>query len=774
VLTESTTGNVFGYISDVEDDWSCTAYYRYDGLAWTRWDLEGVFDWGAIIHSTSVPCNWVVGETTYLKANDTTDCADSDAEYAMPVALVANSNQLLLQGVYHPDWTPDETGDWMFIHSDCTSYYEGAGLSGERVRYQVPFGSSEVTNRPGDNCDPTVVDISGTAQTLVVDGTAPVLDFDWPDEGTGPTLVTSAFAGVKFDATDNVALFSGADDWDLQRQIATWNGSSCGTFANDTTAGHLTSGTTSALDQVAGQGLADETCYRWTLAARDANGNTAATITSGSIRTSLTGNLGRGDQHTFETWDLGGGDSLAVNVGTGNLVIDHPIVELPIRGSSVSLGATYNSHDPSDVGMGPGWRLDAFRRLTVNGDGSVTFTDGDGSRHTFTAPTGSPTVTYSRPPTLYATLTRDTAATPDRFTLTYRDQSTDVFDELTSGTGFLVREQDRHANGVDLGYTGSELSTITDTAPDPDRVIDLTWTSGRLTEIEDWAYIDGAGVVQTSATGARRRAQHQRDVCRAGPAPDLPHLQRRRPRVGHRQEPDRREDRERRPDRRHPADHLDHRLLQQSRRDRREGRVADRGHDRHEVQPSGCRPDQGPARGHARRGHRLHARVDVGRARPCRVGQAPARTIDLDRADDDVRHDLSDRTGDRHLQRDRGRRDAGSHGVDHLRRLVDGPRRQGRRAVDGDRRSLDRVRLQRQQRRDADHRQPRKRQRDDHAQLLPRDDVQYVRYRPQAPPADRGLRRRHQGWRQRRRRGRHYRVPVRRVRPEDARDPLHI
>lgn len=461
-----------------------------------------MFDWGAIIHSLSVPCNWVIGETTYLKANDTTDCADTDAEYAMPVALVANSGGTLLQGVWHPDWSPDELGDFMFIHSDCTSYYEGSGMSGERVRYQVPFGSA-VTNRPGDNCDPTVVDNSGTSQTLVVDNTAPVLNFDWPVAG-GPALVTSAFAGVKFDATDNVAGFSGADDWDLQRQSATWNGTSCGTFVNDSTTGNLTSGTSNAADQVVSQGLLDNTCYQWTLTARDANGNTAATSTSGSIRTDLAGNLGQGDQHTFESWDLGADDSLSVNVGTGNLVIDHPIVELPIRGGSVSLNATYNSHDTTNVGMGPGWRLDAFRRLTVNADSTVTFTDADGSRHTFTAPTGSPTVSYARPPTLYATLTRDTAATPDRFTLTYRDLSKDLFDELTTGTGFLVREQDRHGNGVDLGYVGSELRTITDTAPTPDRVIDLTWTSGKLTRIEDWAWIDGSGVVQTSATGSRR------------------------------------------------------------------------------------------------------------------------------------------------------------------------------------------------------------------------------------------------------------------------------
>src|SRR5688572_28298338 len=39
-LARSTTGNVFGWVSNVVDDWSCTAWYRYDGLAWARDDGE--------------------------------------------------------------------------------------------------------------------------------------------------------------------------------------------------------------------------------------------------------------------------------------------------------------------------------------------------------------------------------------------------------------------------------------------------------------------------------------------------------------------------------------------------------------------------------------------------------------------------------------------------------------------------------------------------------------------------------------------------------------
>ena len=59
-------------------------------------------------------------------------------------------------------------------------------------------------------------------------------------------------------------------------------------------------------------------------------------------------NLGLQAQHSFENWDLGAGDALGVNVGNGNLVLSHPIVSLPIEGSTLTIDLTYNSHDDVD------------------------------------------------------------------------------------------------------------------------------------------------------------------------------------------------------------------------------------------------------------------------------------------------------------------------------------------------------------------------------------------------------------------------------------------
>ncbi len=238
---------------------------------------------------------------------------------------------------------------------------------------------------------------------------------------------------------------------------------------------------------------------------RDAAGNVSGTL-SDSIDVDF-GNLGRQSQHRFETWDLGAGDELAVNLATGNLGVTHPLVTLPYRGGSLPLTLTYTSQDQNTVGLGSGWRLDLQRRLLMNEGTDVTFFDADGAAYDFTnAQTNGTVTTYTRPPGLYATLVRDTSQGIE-FTLTYRDQSRDKFDDLGGGYAILVRTEDRHGNGLDLAYGGGTMNIATVTDP-AGRVVDFTWdtapTPDRLTAITDWAWINGSGEVQTTATGSRR------------------------------------------------------------------------------------------------------------------------------------------------------------------------------------------------------------------------------------------------------------------------------
>jgi RHS repeat-associated protein len=481
-----TDPDLYAWISNVDSTWSCTAYYRFDGVAWNTTASAGRFDWGLLITSDTVSCNYVVNSNDYVKGNATADCPDTDAEYALQATLTA-------ERVYRQDVAHDDIGDLSFVHSDCASAYgggDGEAITGGETGWTNPpegFTGGNVDNRPGNNCDPLTLDGFGAspAQTITYDKTKPAPNFAAPAPG-GPAVVPSAFYTVDFTPSDNVAGISAAG-WSLQRQKATWTGSACGTFAND---GSATTGTSTAR-QLVGQSLELNTCYQWVFSATDQNGNAGST-TSGSIRTDTSGVLGLQGHLRSESWDLGAGDSLAVSVGSGNVVISHPVVSLPIRGSSVSIGLTYNSHDSSNVGFGQGWRTNMDRHLESPTWGSdVTFTSGDGSRHRFTwVPATS---SYARPPTLYATLAQQGSG----FRLTYRDGSYDIF----TAAGLLAEERDRFGNGVTLDRTVANQVSVVDAAGG--RSIVIASSGGLVRSITDWAYVQD-GIVQAGATGSRR------------------------------------------------------------------------------------------------------------------------------------------------------------------------------------------------------------------------------------------------------------------------------
>ncbi|MEI7743007.1 MAG: DUF6531 domain-containing protein, partial [Chloroflexota bacterium] len=174
--TPSTAGyinnsTVYGYISSVGSAWSCTLYRRYSGIAWNTTSTLGMFDYGTIINSTSVSCNWAVGSTDYLKANGTQVCPSTDTSNVLAVQLTA-------QRVYQNDVNHDTPGDFSFVHSDCdTTPYYGAEATGPVTPFiesrAVSFSTSIGGNRPGSNCDAIDLDGTGTGQTVTYDATAP-------------------------------------------------------------------------------------------------------------------------------------------------------------------------------------------------------------------------------------------------------------------------------------------------------------------------------------------------------------------------------------------------------------------------------------------------------------------------------------------------------------------------------------------------------------------------------------------------------------------------
>lgn len=273
-VARTKSATVYGYISSVSSAWSCTAFYRYSGIVWNTAATTGRFDWGNLINSTAVACNFVVGSTDYIKANSTTDCPDTDAEYALAATLDA-------QRVYQADAAHNGTGDFSFAHSDCGTYY-GA----EPIKTGQDFAGATVGNRPGSNCDALTLDSTGTTQTITYDSTLPTVAITVPAAG-GPVDRNSTAYTVTFNPTDNLSNFGGTNIWKLQRQIASITSANvCGTFANDTATGNLVTGTVEG-SQTNAQTLLDNKCYRWTLTATDQNGNGPATTTSGTVLVDL-------------------------------------------------------------------------------------------------------------------------------------------------------------------------------------------------------------------------------------------------------------------------------------------------------------------------------------------------------------------------------------------------------------------------------------------------------------------------------------------------------
>ncbi len=148
-----TDPDLYAWVSNVDSTWSCTAFYRFDGVAWNTTASAGRFDWGLLITSTSVACNYDVGSNDYIKGNGTTDCPDTDAEYALQLTLTT-------ERVYQQDVDHDSVGDLSFVHSDCSTAYGNGDGEKERGTETAPenFNAGNVDNRPGANCDPLTID----------------------------------------------------------------------------------------------------------------------------------------------------------------------------------------------------------------------------------------------------------------------------------------------------------------------------------------------------------------------------------------------------------------------------------------------------------------------------------------------------------------------------------------------------------------------------------------------------------------------------------------
>ncbi len=395
-----------------------------------------------------------------------------------------------------------EPSSWTFATTDSNADQQQAG--------SLALGSSTASG---------VSNLNITAQfdyLSVSDGTDTAKCYRWTQtitNGAGATANATSGSILIDDAAPAVVYPSGGGEtssrtltWSVpnaqnayQAQIAT----DTAFTVNLTDSGTVTSSTPAYL----APSLTGGTAYYWRVRVKETSGGSlGAWSTTASFVYRQGATLGVPGQDSFESFGLGNSDSASINVSTDNFVVSHPLVALPIVGGSLSLAITYNSQSTANAGTGPGWRLDSMRRLTELGNGDVVLVAGDGSAHTFTKISTVGTVTtYTRPSTVYATMRKDTAQTLD-WTLTYRDQSVDSFDQSGS-EGVLAKQADRFGNAVIFSYTSgtNRLSQATD--PNG-RVVDFAWDTGaspaRLTSITDWAYVS-SGVIQSTTTGSRRQ-----------------------------------------------------------------------------------------------------------------------------------------------------------------------------------------------------------------------------------------------------------------------------
>ncbi len=144
-----------------------------------------------------------------------------------------------------------------------------------------------------------------------------------------------------------------------------------------------------------------------------------------------------------------------VDTATGAFSHAETDVSVPVRGVPFELERTYDSRAAASglVGpFGPGWGWNLTESI-VTGTGIATWKSGAGQQIVFTL-SGT---TYTSPPGVIAQLV---AVAGGGWKLVRSDQTTSTFD----ATGKLLSQKDRSGQGLTFGYTGAQLTTVTDAA----------------------------------------------------------------------------------------------------------------------------------------------------------------------------------------------------------------------------------------------------------------------------------------------------------------------
>ena len=161
-----------------------------------------------------------------------------------------------------------------------------------------------------------------------------------------------------------------------------------------------------------------------------------------------------------------------INAATGNYTYQRTDLTVPGRGLPFAFTRTYNSQDGTPGPIGAGWTHSYMASLVHNSDSSITIRTPDGQVVVFD-PVGNTYISrYNR---VYSTLQ---SPAPSTYVLTTKSQMSYQF-----ASGQLTSISDRNGNAIQLTYSGSNLTGITDTAG---RQYSLQYgASGHLTSLTD-------------------------------------------------------------------------------------------------------------------------------------------------------------------------------------------------------------------------------------------------------------------------------------------------
>jgi RHS repeat-associated protein len=174
-----------------------------------------------------------------------------------------------------------------------------------------------------------------------------------------------------------------------------------------------------------------------------------------------------------------------VNTATGEFYLPATDTVLSGVGPTLGVSRTYSMNDSATAGaFGYGWSANFESKLTVKTPGDTTdplprvveITQENGSTVLFSEDFEQH---YIAPPRVMATLTND--STTGLWTFTRQSDQVLVFD----ATGRIVSASDTHDNSLGFSYnTSNQLETISASGG---RQIDLTWASGRVSQVSDSA-----------------------------------------------------------------------------------------------------------------------------------------------------------------------------------------------------------------------------------------------------------------------------------------------